>query len=162
MASINWQDMAQEEERSREPAPAGRYVLRVDGANWGQSKEKKVMWTVRLKIDEGPQKGKAIWRYLTFEGNALSMSRGFLNALGIDFKDLDGKSEQEQSDMLIGRRCEAELMIDHFQGQARNKMKGNPVRGLTPATGSSEPQFAPPPLAGGADKPTPTNPLDGL
>lgn len=161
MPALNFNEMAKADDESKLPAPSGRYAMVIDKAEWKISKNSGAhMIQLILRVDEGPYKGKPVWNYLVMDPNntgAISMARNFLNTVGLDFSDFEGKTDQQQIDLLLGKRFEAELNVDEYNGRKSNKLK-RLIRGLGGKTGSG---FTPPPASTPqASGPTsPKNPL---
>lgn len=166
MATINWDDMENAHQEAQKPAPAGRYIMQVKNATEGKSKEGqypqiRIVW----EVAEGPYKGKAAFDYLTFNPEkpaSISMSRAVVLMLG--FRDLKewGEALQAGSALtrVIGKRIEADLIVDEYQGRVGNKIKQK-IRALDGSSSVASGGLVPPPAA---DAPlvAPVNPLAGI
>lgn len=150
MPTLNWNDMIKQEKEARTPAPAGRYVLKVRKAEWTTTaKTKAPMLRLILDIDEGGNKGKSVFDYITFDANnpgSFTFAFDKLRKLGIDPGEFGQLNEAQQCDTLVGRRVEGELIIDNYKGQDGNKLKSyvKPVGGTSSSgVGTPPPAAAP-------------------
>ena len=168
MATINWNDMESAHQEAQKPAPAGRYIMQVKGFTEGKSKDGSPQYRFVWEIAEGPYKGKASFDYVTFNPEKpTSIGMGRATILMMGFRDLAEWGEAllagTAKDRVLGKRIEAELNVEEYQGRISNKIKqkiralDGPIEGL--ATGG----LVAPPLASSAEPPvTPVNPLAGI
>ena len=151
-------------QESQKPAPAGRYVMVVKSVKEGMTKEGgypqfRLVW----EIAEGPYKGKAAFDYLTFNPEkpaSISMARASIIMLG--FRDLAEWGEALQAgsamDRCLGKRIEADVVTDEWQGRLNNKIKQK-IRALD-GPGVADGGLVPPPVA--AQAVPMVNPLAGI
>lgn len=173
MPKIDWDQMIKTDEAVNTPAPAGRYVIACESGKWGATKEGHPMMTLRFRVDEGPCKGKAVWVRCTFNNdkpNTISMSRTTLKNVGLDFSDFRALSDEQQEQIVVGRKAEVELSVRSWQGRNSNEVK-NWIRPVTGGTGPSL-SLVPPPVtdedasvssvSSVSSQPAPRNPLADL
>lgn len=171
MAVVNWDDMEAAHEAASRPAPAGRYILELKELKEGTSKDGKwVQYTLRWQIADGPFKGKAIWDYLTFnmdKPNTISMARAALQLLGFaDLKTWGQIDPKQRAQMVVGKRIEADVIEDEYNGRKNNKIKSKLKAVTSGPASSNDPGVGvptPPPLSDvPAQGAKPVNPLAGI
>lgn len=166
MPKIDWDQMIKTDEAVNTPAPAGRYVIACESGKWGATKEGHPMMTLRFRVDEGPCKGKAVWVRCTFNNdkpNTISMSRATLKNIGLDFSDFRALSDEQQEQIVVGRKAEVELSVRSWQGRNSNEVK-NWIRPVTGGSTGPSLSLVPPPAEDSqqASQPAPRNPLADL
>lgn len=166
MATINWDEMEKAHEEASRPAPAGRYILEVKSLTEGESKGGDPQIKITWSVAEGPYKGKTAVDYLTFNPDkpaTISIARNALNMLGVpDLRAWGQIDPQQRTQMFIGKRIEADIEVNEFNGRVTNRIKqkvraisGSSMGGTVPAGVGT-----PPPAA---DAPAPpVNPLSGI
>lgn len=148
MADESWESLvkAAETQGFAEPAPVGTYTVRVEGAEAGESSQKKTpQIEFKLKITEGPHAGK---RPTTFAARiyktekAAGMFLGNMAAFGITGKTLIAhKPTLDQiARVLVGKTVQISSRADK-NGRLSND--GNPIIEMSgtfkaPATGAAE------------------------
>ena len=165
MATINWNDMESAHQEAQKPAPAGRYIVQVKGFTEGKSKDGSPQYRFVWEIAEGPYKGKASFDYVTFNPEKpASIGMGRATILMLGFRDLAEWGEAllagTAKDRVMGKRIEAELNVEEYQGRISNKIKQK-IRALDGPVGGA--LVAPPPLSSSAEPlVAPVNPLAGI
>lgn len=148
MADESWETLvkAAESQGFAEPAPLGTYTVRVEGAEAGESSQKKTpQIEFKLKITEGPHAGK---RPTTFAARiyktekAAGMFLGNMTAFGITGKTLVAhKPTLEQiARVCIGKTVQITTRVDR---QGRKSNDGSDIIEMAgtfkaPPTGAAE------------------------
>lgn len=102
--------------------PAGRYRLRVIGAEEDTSKSGNDMIVLhhRIIMDDG-RDGPQLSDYLTFSSSSGWKIDQFLSAC--DQHPGEGQDVDLDPDQMIGWECEAELAVETYNNKKSNKVK---------------------------------------
>jgi hypothetical protein len=161
MADESWEALvkAAEENGFAEPAPLGTYTVRVEGAEAGESSQKKTpQIEFKLKITEGPHAGK---RPTTFAARiyktekAAGMFLGNMGAFGITGKTLitHKPTLAQIARVCIGKTVQITTRLDR---QGRKSNDGSDIIEMAgtfkaPLTGAAEVTSFPPVTAAAID-----------
>lgn len=167
MPSINWSDLASQEEESRKPAPAGTYTLVVKSGKWKETKEEGwPMLALTCQISSGKYAGKPMWQNLTFNTDkmmTITMARLFIEKVWGDFNEWANLRREVQESSMDGCEFEAEVKVRQYMGRDQNEID-KVIRGVRGPGGQSAPGgMTPPPLekdGSTTDSEAPKNPLE--
>lgn len=163
----NWGAIAEDASKipanSFEPAPVGNYTFTIDAAEAGVSKAGNQKFSITTHIDAGPSANKKVWHDLTLnqdpsKTNSLRIFFENMAVFGMPFEWFTAAtSDEEIVANLLGKRFQADITIEEWQGKKNNKITGYTIREATTLPDSANagvPQFdapmaaaAPPPAA---------------
>lgn len=110
--------------------PAGRYPVVVTNATIEQAKTSgNDIWKLEMEITAGRFAGRKLWLNISMIDKARPIRKGTLTALGVDTTQM-----VDYLDDVIGRKADAEVFVDEYQGNKREKVK----RLRTPKTTAPE------------------------
>ena len=143
---------------------AGDYDGVVEAATWGRTKDgTKGQWDIRFRTSTGPNAGRAQLKMpltITADGPNAVMSLGImfrhLAVLGIPVPDPNnpqqqpfwalGWSPEQVAQTMVGRPVLLKIIVDDFEGVARNKVRD--IRPARPGAPTVWPQFQQPQAPG--------------
>lgn len=154
MPSMNWDDFIESSGEEETPPPANTYLAVVETAEWTSTKKAppRPMLKVRLRIEAGPEKGKALFTQVLVDPDAQPFAKRRsleqLNALGLSASDLKNKnlSDGEQCDRVVGTVVEVETSIDDKYDPQNPRARVDKITAAqgAPSTGSKPSASAPP------------------
>lgn len=106
-------------EVSRKVIPEGTYLVVVNEAKMGKSKEDKPKVAFEFEVSEGPNKGFKLFENCSLQPQALFKLKSILMALGVDIPD--GAFDLNLKD-LIGLTCEVEVGHEVYEGKKRARI----------------------------------------
>lgn len=106
-------------EVSRKVIPEGTYLVVVNEAKMGKSKEDKPKVAFEFEVSEGPNKGFKLFENCSLQPQALFKLKSLLMALGVDIPD--GAFDLNLKD-LIGLTCEVEVGHEVYEGKKRARI----------------------------------------
>lgn len=122
---------------SFEPAPVGKYTFTIDEAKAAVSKAGNQVFRIATHIDAGPSAKKKVWHDLTLNQDptrTVSLRIFFENmaVFGMPFEWFTAATQDaEIVANLLGKRFEAEVTIEEWQGKKSNKITGYTIREAT-------------------------------
>lgn len=149
MPTINWDDIYEEGQFDDSPAPAGSYLCEVEKAEWKTNSKNNPMLQVRYRITAGPQKGKALFDYISItrgSERALAISLRNLATLGLTKEVLKSTSDEEQENLVVGQTFQVETTLENYQGEPRSRIKrvARPQGSVVPSAPSPTGNVPPP------------------
>lgn len=106
-------------EVSKKVIPEGTYLVVVNEAKMGKSKEDKPKVSFEFEVSEGPNKGFKLFENCSLQPQALFKLKSLLMALGVDIPD--GAFDLNLKD-LIGLTCEVEVGHEVYEGKKRARI----------------------------------------
>lgn len=106
-------------EVSRKVIPEGTYLVVVNEAKMGKSKEDKPKVAFEFEVSEGPNKGFKLFENCSLQPQALFKLKSILMALGVDIPD--GAFDLNLKD-LVGLTCEVEVGHEVYEGKKRARI----------------------------------------
>jgi Protein of unknown function (DUF669) len=150
MVQINWNELQKAAgEAGFGVVPRGEYDVVVEKCDPGKTNDgSKDRFRTRFKITSGPHSGNTLLNDFTISpenANALGFFFRHMAALGLNsaYFGTNPSSEQIARD-LVGRRCRADVIIDNWGGQERNKISNIKPPGNGPSTGPGATPPGPP------------------
>lgn len=106
-------------EVSKKVIPEGTYLVVVNEAKMGKSKEDKPKVSFEFEVSKGPNKGFKLFENCSLQPQALFKLKSLLMALGVDIPD--GAFDLNLKD-LIGLTCEVEVGHEVYEGKKRARI----------------------------------------
>ena len=106
-------------EVSKKVIPEGTYLVVVNEAKMGKSKEDKPKVAFEFEVSEGPNKGFKLFENCSLQPQALFKLKSILMALGVDIPD--GAFDLNLKD-LVGLTCEVEVGHEVYEGKKRARI----------------------------------------
>ena len=106
-------------EVSKKVIPEGTYLVVVNEAKMGKSKEDKPKVAFEFEVSEGPNKGFKLFENCSLQPQALFKLKSILMALEVDIPD--GAFDLNLKD-LIGLTCEVEVGHEVYEGKKRARI----------------------------------------
>lgn len=106
-------------EVSKRVIPEGTYLVVVNEAKMGKSKEDKPKVAFEFEVSEGPNKGFKLFENCSLQPQALFKLKSLLMALEVDIPD--GAFDLNLKD-LIGLTCEVEVGHEVYEGKKRARI----------------------------------------
>ena len=147
MSSTDWKSLKKVGDDAINPAPPGTYVLEVMKADYKKASTGSDMIAMQLKVVDGPSTGKTLFNNVVFtpdSGFALSRFFSTMDSFGITIDHLSQligdipDQFRQLAPGLVGRRVNAELKVDVYQGRQKNEI----AQWLPAAPGTIQPMLA--------------------
>ncbi len=103
-----------------QPLPDGQYVCKIERVERTATKGGKEMWRLRLVVEDGQYKGRAIRDNLVFSNEAMPRVKLLCESLGID---TSGEGDVDLvPDTIKGGVCRVHVTTEEYQGTTKNKV----------------------------------------
>lgn len=124
-----------EEDKGFECLPKGKYNVIVDEAEAKKSQSSgNPMISLTLVIEDGEYQGRKLFTHVVFSPKTLGQAKRTINRLGLgELLTSTFRPNQDAADQFIGKRAQAVVAIQKYEGEDRNSVKN-----LLPPAGESD------------------------